>query len=130
MKSISQYIAILLIALFAVTLLPYNALHDHAEDEHTAAMLHHENHPTHHCELDEQFCGAETDVDCGHPAHLAKAHPKCFTCDFNFIKLFDADVNAIVAKQVSSPVVFREYKTAYLHKVFIFVGNKGPPVVA
>lgn len=119
--------AIVLLALFAVTLLPFNALHHHAEDEHMAAMLHHQHHPAHHCDLDEQFCQSGPDSDCGHDSHLAKQHPKCFTCDFHFIKLFETTDLATVFKQVSVAAVYRDFKQTMLHKAFIFVGNKGPP---
>lgn len=130
MKNISQYIAILLLAFFAVTLLPFNALHQHAEDEHMAAMLHHEYHPEHHCDLDEQFCQSEPNDDCGHDTHVANSHPKCFTCDFQFIKLFETTDLSAVCTQASIQATYRKCSQMMLDKAFIFVGNKGPPAVA
>lgn len=130
LKIISRYIAIALLALFTVALLPFNAMHHHAEDEHMAAMLHREHHPAHHCDLDEQFCQSGPNADCGHDTHLSKPHPKCFACDFHFIKLFEAANLTPLYKQVSAAVVFQELKHTMLNKAFIFVGNKGPPATA
>ncbi|MES2560159.1 MAG: hypothetical protein V4590_10485 [Bacteroidota bacterium] len=130
MKIIAPYIAIFLTVLFAATLLPYNALHQHAEDEHTAAMVNQEHDPAHHCELDEQFCQSAPETDCGHDMHIAKTHPKCFACDFSFIKSFEASSDISVYKEVSVPSMYKELNTTTLNKDFIFVGNKGPPAIA
>lgn len=127
MRSSRPYIAIVLIVLFAVTLLPYNALHHHAEDEHVAALLHHERHPSHHCELDDMNCLIGLDADCGHDTHLCKTHLKCFSCDFHFVKVFEATSETLFGGIASIGVSFQQPTLATLHGAFLFVGNKGPP---
>lgn len=128
LKSRHPYIAIVLIVLFAVTLLPYNALHHHAEDEHVAAMLHHEHHPSHHCELDDMSCQIGPDEDCGHDTHLSKTHLKCFSCEFHFVKVFGATSETLFGGVASTGVSFQQPTVGPLHGGFLFVGNKGPPV--
>jgi hypothetical protein len=127
LKTINQHIVIFLIALFAVTMLPYNVLHHHAEDEHVAAMIHHEKHPAHHCELDDMACKIDLTTDCGHATHISKTHPKCFSCDFHFVKLYEASAETLLGGQASTLFSFKQPQIIALHGAFLFVGNKGPP---
>jgi hypothetical protein len=75
---------------FGVTLVPYNALHLHAHDEHVAAMLHAQNEVKHHCELDEFACQLSLLHACDHKSHIATSHPDCFSCTFHFIKSYQS----------------------------------------
>lgn len=115
--------------LFGITLLPFNFLHHHAEDEHGMAMLKHEEQD-HHCELDEQFCRPELSNDCSHEQHISKTIAKCFSCEFHFIKHFTAQ-NLVIPG--SHAVALRQYlalKSSCDQETLILPGNKGPPFTA
>lgn len=124
-----SHIARLLFVVFALTLIPYNVLHHHAEDEHAAAMQNQQLNVSHHCELDDYFCEAETThTSCEHQHHLAKTLAKCFSCEFSFIKQFTSILSSwnltFSATQKWAPIPYRQK----LLDALILVTNKGPPV--
>lgn len=86
LKKFLVHIAWLFLLVFGVTIIPYNALHLHAHDEHVAAMLNEQDETKHHCELDEYSCQLSLLHACEHKSHIAETHPDCFACTFHFIK--------------------------------------------
>jgi hypothetical protein len=124
-----QHIALLLLAIFTVTFVPFNVLHHHAEDEHVAIMHKHEINVTHHCELDDHFCQTDIDTDCGHRSHIQKTIDKCFACDFHFIKHFESTPSQISFIQTVKLVQYRIFVSEKLHSAIILLSNKGPPVL-
>jgi hypothetical protein len=120
-----KHIAILLTVVFTVTLLPFNALHQHHEEEHAAAMLSHE--ADHSCELDERFCQETFTRDCDHGSHIGTTHVKCFSCQFHFIKTF---VSAGAHETTTFTATSHEYfipATILVLAEVKNIQNKGPP---
>jgi hypothetical protein len=126
---LKKYTPFLFIALLGATILPYNLLHHHAEDEHALAILKHTVNSQHHCDLDDYFCETTNQHACEHPHHLANTLEKCFSCDFHFIKHYDASVlcdvgvphfcfNFSLPHQINIPL-----------SAFKLISNKGPPTI-
>jgi hypothetical protein len=124
-----QYIAFVLLAVFAVTFVPFNLLHHHAEDEHAAILLTHHDNPSHHCELDNHFCQPEIEQDCGHEAHIQETITKCFSCEFHFIKHFESEQESAEFFRISKPAEFQVFFSEKLRHAIILQSNKGPPVL-
>jgi hypothetical protein len=121
-----KHIVIFLTVIFTITLVPFNALHHHDEDEHTAALLSH--HKEHSCELDERFCQDAFTGTCEHGSHISPEHVKCFSCQFHFIKTFSAA--AVFQTNVPAGDSFA-YFTAPVSIVSTGVNsinNRGPPM--
>lgn len=72
-------------------------------------------------------CAADLSADCGHATHISKTHAKCFSCDFHFVKLFEAHDATLLIGQTSTRISFQQLHIDALHGAFLFVGNKGPP---
>jgi hypothetical protein len=120
-----RHIAFFLAALFTITFVPFNAFHHHEEDEHTAALLSHQEE--HSCELDKRFCQDAFTGNCEHGSHISTSDIKCFSCQFHFIKTFTAaevyETNAVAEASVDyflSPV---SSESAGIQSLY----NKGPP---
>lgn len=127
MKRTYPHIALFLAALFLITVLPFNALHHHEEDEHLAVLHSHQSDVSHHCELDDHFC-QPTDKHCEHPAHLQKTIAKCFTCNFHF-------ASPVELNNFSLTYFFNEIHINFqvpFYQIFngatILLLNKGPPM--
>jgi hypothetical protein len=124
----SKHIAGLLLLLFGITLLPFNFLHHHAEDEHALAMHHHESNAQHHCELDDYFCDVSASTQhCEHPQHMAKTIAKCFSCEFHFIKHYQVYAFLGLAPTIIQRNSGHPHPTQMLLKTLVFISNKGPP---
>jgi hypothetical protein len=126
----TPYIALVLLAVFSATLLPFNLLHHHAEDEHAAVMISNESFPAHHCELDNHFCQPNIQSHCGHKAHLQQRMAKCFSCDFHFIKHFEGTQPFLLCKPLLLTSLFSTHVASALLDAIVLVSNKGPPCQA
>jgi hypothetical protein len=108
--------------------LPFNALHHHAEDEHHIAIVSHQK--DHSCELDEHICQGEFTGECDHSEHIRTTLPKCFSCQFHFIKTFEA-------ANICSTGIFSDKVYSYFFSSYDLVAseansiqNKGPPFIS
>lgn len=126
LKNATSHITLVLLGIFAVTFIPFNVLHHHAEDEHIAA-IHLHKAKEHHCELDEQFCQTTLGTHCGHDTHIAKPISKCFSCEFHFIKHFESNVFKIANNSFSHQHLFAQFVPSNLRNTFVYLSNKGPP---
>lgn len=123
---VKTHIALLLLAVFSITLTPLNLLHHHAEDEHAIATHTHE--ATHHCELDDYFCEPLV-VNCEHQQHIAEQIGKCFSCEFHFIKQFTSTNTELVVKNISVDASYNCFWVKPLQHAVVLLNNKGPPVL-
>jgi hypothetical protein len=121
-----SHIAVVLLLLFGITLLPYNFLHHHAEDEHGLMLSGHIHEEEHHCELDELFCQPNAE-HCSHDQHISKTIAKCFSCEFHFIKHFDKDNITFSCLSTEYLNKYSSNYSAQLHEALILLSNKGPP---
>ncbi len=116
-----------MLAVFAVTFVPFNLFHHHADHGHAEAYYAHQNNEEHHCYLDDQLCQQGLETDCGHESHIQQSITKCFSCQFHFIKHFDSHEPMPVIRQYATPVTFGKLITGKLHAALIRISNKGPP---
>lgn len=123
-----KYIALFFTVVFAFTLIPYNAIHQHEEDLHEIALVQ-GNKSQHHCHLDENYCDELSSADCGHPSHISKPIAKCFICKFNFTKTFKSIVFGSNIKLISSTFTFVEPIFKLRNFLTIGLKNKSPPQV-
>jgi hypothetical protein len=117
----------LLLAVFAVTFVPFNLLHHHAEDEHVAALLSIDKDETHHCALDDYFCRPDIEKDCGHTSHIQETITKCFSCAFHFIKHFEGQSQLPVFEAHTPKIKYPVWVAEQLCNVILPINNKGPP---
>lgn len=129
LKNKVPYIALALLAVFTVTIMPFNLLHHHAEDEHLAILLSHKNHPEHHCELDNHFCQPQIEKECGHESHIQATITKCFSCEFHFIKHFESEQSTPEFFRTSEPAAFQLFFSEKLRHAIVLFSNKGPPAL-
>jgi hypothetical protein len=129
LRNYVPYIAFGLLAVFAVSFMPFNALHHHAEDEHFASLYNQEIAASHHCELDDNLCDSELDHHCGHPFHLHKTIAKCFACEFHFIKHFESLAATHLLVKNKIVLSYQRFFSPALHKANIRLSNKGPPAL-
>ena len=115
----------LLFGIFAITLIPFNAFHQHELDSHISAILN--QNSNHHCELDNDFCQQDLSQHCGHDFHLSKTLTKCFSCQFHFIKAFDILKNESNLSIGCIPYFHSKHRTKDTFLANIFQLNKGPP---
>jgi len=127
LKKYIVHIACLFLLVFGVTLVPYNALHLHAHDEHVAAMLHAQNEVKHHCELDEFACQLSLLHACDHKSHIATSHPDCFACTFHFIKNYQHTTFLIQTILVQHAYVFNYSNPNSGNIQAPVASNRGPP---
>ena len=127
MKHQFLHIALLLLVIFTVTIVPFNALHHHAENEHAAVLHAHDIDSHHHCELDDYFCQTDVNTPCGHNSHIQKTIEKCFSCEFHFIKHFETGQSIAQLIQENSSPLFTAFISEKLHQAIILLSNKGPP---
>jgi hypothetical protein len=126
LKLVKQTISFFLLAVLLFSLLPYNALHVHEEEEHFEARLNKTN-TAHHCELDDVFCQEGLKNNCEHKQHLNKSIPDCFTCQFHFVKHYEP------ATFVSRALTLYKDEVRSVKQIFISTPrltlpfNKGPP---
>jgi hypothetical protein len=112
-------------AIFCVTILPFNFLHHHNIDEHHIAVASHQRNHT--CEIDKNFCKDENATICGHEHHLNTSLVKCFFCQFHFEKNYDA------VTFYSTPIISLKFKMFVSEQIegptsFVkLISNKGPP---
>jgi hypothetical protein len=130
LKNSIHHIALLLLAVFAVTMLPFNLLHHHAEDEHQMVMLAPADYPAHHCEMDDQFCQTTVQSHCGHKAHLQHTLTKCFSCEFHFIKHFESAQQQLSFYTNPLIAVLTTNVVSNLMEAIVLLSNKGPPSFA
>jgi hypothetical protein len=117
----------LLMMVFAITVIPFNAFHHHDEDEHIAA--HHSHEKNHSCALDHQFCKAEVlSESCEHESHVQTALPKCFSCTFHFIKQYTIQDEGHAVLLPQFKVTFGSYCLSDSDQILVWISNKGPPV--
>jgi hypothetical protein len=126
LKKFSAHISLLFLLLFGITLLPFNFLHQHAEDEHGMVVHRHESKEKHHCELDDLFC-QPYEKDCDHDQHVSRTIAKCFSCEFHFIKHFISGTNNISFVAPFVPAQYRSYQPDQVRHALILLSNKGPP---
>jgi hypothetical protein len=125
LKNAHPHIALLLLLVFAITVLPFNMLHHHAEHEHAAA-LHQHQLASHSCELDDHFC--QPDIEqCGHDSHVSTPLTKCFSCEFHFFKHFENADNLISFIETTLPASFTKPIPTRLLSALLSISNKGPP---
>lgn len=123
---LKKLISSFLFAVLLFSLLPYNALHQHEEEEHFEASLKTTN-ASHHCELDDVFCQEGLKNNCAHKQHFNKPIPDCFTCQFHFVKHYEEATFTTVAlthfKEETRNIIQIFNYTCSLTLPF----NKGPP---
>ncbi len=124
-----KHIALFLVLLMGFSVLPYNAFHHHAEDEHLAAMLGHQE-ANHHCELDAYFCQDALSNHCEHHAHISETHPECFSCSFHFIKHYEMVQYSLPVLQSSEPHMYTALLNRLVWAILPLAANKGPPNLA
>jgi hypothetical protein len=126
LKLVKQPISLVLLAVLLFSLLPYNALHVHEEEEHFEASLNNSS-AAHHCELDDVFCQEGLKNNCEHKQHLNNPIPDCFTCQFHFVKHYEpatfTSVGLTLFKDEIRCVIQIFNSTPRLTLPF----NKGPP---
>ncbi len=127
MKILFQHISLVLLAIFTVTFVPFNALHHHAEEDHFAYVHAHKTIKNHHCELDSHFCQKDLEPNCGHSEHIKNTLENCFTCDFHFIKHFDQIQSISLLLTESGLNVYNSLIVKKVHQTILFISNKGPP---
>ncbi|MFN6081705.1 MAG: hypothetical protein ACK44P_02850 [Bacteroidota bacterium] len=127
MKKHLSHIALALFVIFQITLLPFNALHQHAEDEHLASLLHNETMENHHCDLDDLFCQPGVGYHCEHGNHLQRETAKCFTCQFHFVSsiVLRHDYSSFI--NIAAAVEFKPYFCLAHTGAKVLLLNKGPP---
>jgi hypothetical protein len=124
-----KHIAIFLLLLMGLSVLPYNAFHHHAEDEHLAAMLGHQE-ANHHCELDAYFCQDALNNHCEHTAHVSEMHINCFSCNFHFIKHYEMVQFSLPILHSSEPNSYTALLSRLVWAILPLAANKGPPYLA
>jgi hypothetical protein len=124
-----SHIALLLLAVFTVSFIPFNLLHHHAEDEHAASRHLHEMADSHHCELDDYFCDNTLETDCGHESHIHGTITKCFACEFHFIKHFEGSALITICQQEEPVLDHNHFVPSALREAVIRLSNKGPPAL-
>jgi hypothetical protein len=108
-----KHIAIFLLLLMGLSVLPYNAFHHHAEDEHLAAMLGHQE--ANHRE---------------HTAHVSEMHINCFSCNFHFIKHYEMVQFSLPILHSSEPNSYTALLSRLVWAILPLAANKGPPYLA
>lgn len=126
LKRISSHIALVLTLLLGISLVPYNAIHTHHEEEHLASLLTPELN-SHKCEFDSQNCQGEYTHSCDHGHHLSKKIAKCFSCQFHFIKGYTNFKNTIGTSDELISFLQESKQINLQSRNLLFVGNKGPP---
>lgn len=126
LKKFSAHISLVFLVLFGITLLPFNFLHQHAEDEHGMAIHRHESKEKHHCELDDRVC-QPFEKDCDHEQHVSRTIAKCFSCEFHFIKHFISGTNNIAFVSLFISAQYKLYPPDQVRQALILLTNKGPP---
>jgi hypothetical protein len=121
------HIALVLLVLFQITLLPFNALHHHSEDEHLSSLLHNKNTENHHCDLDDLFCQPSAGYLCEHGNHLQRETTKCFTCHFHFVSSIDLTHHNSSFINLAVTVKFKPYFSLAYKGATVLLLNKGPP---
>ena len=117
----------LLLAVFFISLLPYNAFHHHQDELHRIAVV--AKDESHHCKLDDYSCQDDLleNHECEHQSHLAESTPDCFFCQFHFNKVFEitVPVSAFFVGKGNS-IVQKTELHLFKNSIFILF-NKGPP---
>ncbi|OYU97176.1 MAG: hypothetical protein CFE21_02480 [Bacteroidetes bacterium B1(2017)] len=126
MRKFSSYIALLLTLILGVSLVPYNAIHQHHEEEHLASLLTPELN-SHTCEFDTQNCQGEFTHTCDHGHHLSKKSANCFTCQFHFIKGYTNFETTLSTSDELVSFLQVSKQIDLQSRSLLFVGNKGPP---
>jgi hypothetical protein len=111
-----------------ITLMPFNLLHHHHEDEHVAYLHQHDDYKEHHCELDNNFCEANEIENCHHTHHLQKNIPDCFVCDIHFVKHYELPNNFIDTGRQFTQLLFGLPHNPKIYVSILSFGNRGPPL--
>jgi hypothetical protein len=126
MNRIQQiFLVYLLCGIFAITIIPFNAFHQHEIDRHVSAILN--QNSNHHCDLDNNFCQLDLTQHCSHDFHLSKTITKCLNCLFHFIKTFDIFKNECNLRIHYLPYFHSKSITNDTFLLSIIHLNKGPP---
>ncbi len=123
-KSLISYLLLLLLFL---SLVPYNAIHQHTDEVHRIAMVGHEQN--HHCELDSYACQDELlqNHACQHPQHLKETKAECFYCLFHFSHFYELQLPLFLNTSDTGKSILFGFIDCFPGTNFIYIFNKGPP---
>jgi hypothetical protein len=118
----------MLLLLFGMSQLPYNALHLHDDSDHLLAA-HLGKDKNHHCELDGFYCQDGITHDCEHNSHIGKPIPQCFSCQFHFIKQLSLVQTELFRTKLYSCLLYAQITLTDSEKALSRAANKGPPAM-
>jgi len=115
-------------AIFVISIIPFNLFHKHEIDGHRFAKVSKEI-IQHNCSFDSYVCQVSLLSECHHRSHLAKEEKTCNFCHFQFIKIYNFESSLLGQLDKFLEFSFLSFRPQALCESELIIDNKSPPSI-